>query len=186
LWAVAVLVVFVLQLQAPIVTDLGANSSVGLFVRGEWWRPLSALFLHGDFHHLLGNVVSGCVFFTLVARSFGTWRGWGLALASGLLGNLLTTWFHHPEPFRSLGASTAVFGALGLLTGLGVRFASFGRRGLRPLAAPVGGGLMLLAWLGVGGADVDLLGHFFGFAAGFALGLLAPFAASDRREPSPP
>lgn len=186
LWAVLALAVFCLQLEIPMIVDLGANSTAGLFLRGEWWRPFTSLFLHADFHHLLGNLVGGLTFFTLTARSFGTLRGWGLALLSGVLGNLLTAWFHHPEPFRSVGASTAVFGALGLLTGLGIRFAWFGHRSLRPLVAPVGGGLMLLAWLGAGGPDVDILGHLFGFGAGLVLGFLANGPGSARQTPPNP
>lgn len=185
LWSALLLAVFSLQLQQPILADLGANSSVGLFARGEWWRPFTALFLHADFHHLLGNLAGGCAFFSLAARSLGTWRGWGLAMLSGVLGNLLTAWFHHPAPFRSLGASTAVFGALGLLTGLGLRFARHRHHGLRPLAAPLGGGLMLLAWLGTGGQQVDLLGHLLGFASGLALGLLSPAASAGPAPPRP-
>jgi membrane associated rhomboid family serine protease len=63
-----------------------------------------------------------------------------------------------------------VFGALGLLTGLGIRFAWLGHRQRRPLYAPLGGGVILLAWLGTGGPNTDLLGHLCGFLTGVILG----------------
>jgi hypothetical protein len=71
-----------------------------------------------------------------------------------------------------LGASTAVFGALGVLGGL--RSVS-GMRGMTwREAAPFVAGLMLLALLGAGEEDgpgkIDLGGHFLGFAAGAVLG----------------
>ncbi len=86
---------------------------------GEWWRPFTSLFLHADFNHLLGNVCFGVIFCVLVAHSVGPVLGWVLILASGVMGNILTAGWYYPERFQSVGASTATFGALGILVGLG-------------------------------------------------------------------
>ena len=114
-WVAALFTVFHFQMQDGGVTERFCNSSQGLFEAGEWWRPFTSLFLHGDFEHLIGNVVFGMLFCIFVAQSVGPWFGWALILSSGAIGNFLTAWFYHPEPFQSVGASTATFGALGML-----------------------------------------------------------------------
>ena len=173
LWVLVALLVFLLQDRWPSITALGANSSRGLFADHQWWRPVSSLFLHADFHHLAGNLLAGAVFFTLTSKTFGHLAGWALVFASGITGNTVTAWLHYPAPFRSVGASTAVFGALGLLTAVGAVFAWRGNGGWRAVFAPLAGGLTLLGWLGMGGPDVDVTGHLCGFAAGCLMGLVA-------------
>ena len=130
-------------------------------------------------HHLLGNLLTGIFFSILLARSVGPFTAWGLILGSGALGNALCSWINYPQPVTSLGASTAVFGALGGLTGVGfatsLRLPS-GHSWARVLL-PVIGGIVLLGWLGGGGPDVDILGH----VCGFGVGSLAGWAAGRWR-----
>ncbi len=175
LWVVSLFWIHYLQTQDPAFTQRFCNSSTGLFEHGEWWRPFTSLFLHADLSHLLGNVVFGLVFCLLVAFSVGPWTAWLLILGSGAAGNVFTAWFHHPGDFQSLGASTATFGALGILVGYGALIAWRTRsyRRLRGLIVPLGGGAFLLGWLGQGGPQTDVLGHIFGFLAGVMAGLAA-------------
>lgn len=176
LWMGALILSFIWQQTHPEVTDRFTSSSIGLFTRGEWWRPFSGLFLHADIVHLSGNLLSGLLFGTLVSRSIGAARGWALILASGTLGNVLTSALTWPESFVSLGASTAVFGALGILSGIG--FSSLLQARLQiswaRTTAPIIGGIVLLGLLGGGsaGGNTDVLGHIFGFTAGLVAGLL--------------
>jgi membrane associated rhomboid family serine protease len=144
----------------------------GRMIAGEWWRALTALTLHVDADHLLGNVAFGALFAYFIGRYLGGGVGWIAILAAGALGNLLNGWLQGAD-HRSIGASTAVFGALGLLT------AHTWRRGFPPgtsfrgRVAPLIAGLGLLAYTGTAGENTDLGAHLFGFIAGFALGLLA-------------
>jgi rhomboid protease GluP len=177
IWVFCVLMFFFWQNKDPMFVERAASSSTGLIRDLEWWRPFTALFLHADPQHLIGNILSGLLFGTLVSRSLGPWRGWALILASGTAGNAITSAFTYPESFVSLGASTAVFGALGILSGLG--FAAMLRSRIRlPLAkttAPIIAGIVLLGMMGGGGpgGNTDVLGHIFGFASGLAIGLIA-------------
>lgn len=182
LWVLSLVGVFLLQIRDPAMTRDFSNSSIGLFVEGEWWRPFTALFLHADFEHLAGNVLIGGVFCVFVAQSFGQVRGWLLILASGVLGNIITDSVHFPEPFRSIGASTATFGALGLLVGMGIVLAWHSRsyRKLKPVIVPVAVGLVLLGWFGAGGVDTDVLGHLFGWLSGVVLGALSAWVMSRK------
>jgi membrane associated rhomboid family serine protease len=186
IWAVALIASFVWQIEHPSWTERGCSSSIGLVERGEWWRPVTAMFLHSDTPHLAGNLLGGAFFGTLVARSIGSLRAWPMILASGALGNTFTSLANWPEPFESVGASTAVFGALGILSGLG--FASLLRHRLHltpaRVAAPVLGGVIVLGLMGGGAPDgrTDVLGHVLGFATGlvfgFLTGRLSPAGAS--------
>lgn len=176
IWLLALVACFVWQNNDPSVVERAASSSKDLLGRHEWWRPFTGLFLHADTPHLLGNLLSGLFFGTLVARSIGPWRGWVLILACGTAGNLLTSLLTWPESFVSIGASTAVFGALGILSGIGF-IAMLRQRARLPwarIAAPVLAGVVLLGWLGGGSqsGNTDVLGHVFGFASGLAAGML--------------
>ncbi len=170
------IIAFLYQETSPWLVDRASSSSIGLIENHEWWRPFTALFLHADPPHLIGNLLSGMFFGTLVARSIGPLRGWALILASGTVGNLITSAVAWPDAFVSIGASTAVFGALGILSGLG--FISLRRNRVRMpwirIAAPVLAGIVILGWLGGGtpGGNTDVLGHIFGFGSGLAAGLV--------------
>lgn len=180
-WAVALLAVFLWQGSDLQLADRFCNSSTAL-AAGEWWRPFTSLFLHADAGHLLGNVFLGGIFCIMVAHSIGAWRGWALILAAGTLGNAVNAWLRLPAEFLSLGASTATFGAVGVLVGTAsVRaWRSRSYRELRPVLVPLVIGLVLLGWYGSGGEaapgaenNTDVAGHFAGWASGTLLGAAA-------------
>lgn len=183
-WATILLLVFRQQSQDPTLTDLGASSSIGLITNGEWWRPFTALFLHGDGSHILGNLASGAVFSALVSKSIGPWKGWAMVLLAGTLGNAITSVVTYPESFVSIGASTAVFGALGILSGIGLveNFREELRMPWLRVLAPLLAGLVLLGWLGgaAPGEGVDVFGHVFGFSAGVLLGAACRYFDSTK------
>ena len=176
LWVVCLCATFWLQRDHPALVARGVSSAQGIFGDGEWWRPFTALFLHADRMHLLSNVASGVLFGTWVCRSLGPWLGWALILAAGTLGNTLNAASRLDTAFASLGASTAVFGALGILTGVAIYQVTRDRPGPRSFRylVPLGGGLVLLSWLGVGSDPrTDVAGHVCGFAVGILLGVAA-------------
>lgn len=137
-------------------------------IAGEWWRAVTALTLHADTRHVLGNAIC-CLFFGLtLCRDVGLGVSWCLVLLAGVLGNLATAYLTGPGRV-ALGASTATFGALGLMSVF--QFVRNYRQyhELRSVWnrtwIPLGAGTALLALLGAGpGADV--LGHLCGFVAG--------------------
>lgn len=186
-WALTLLGMFCWQLKDPALVDLLASSSTGLWDRGEWWRPFTALFLHADIPHLAGNVLGGSIFAALVSKAIGPWRAWPLILACGTAGNVLTAWLNYPALFLSIGASSAVFAALGILSGLGIAETLRDRARLpwARITAPVMAGLVLLGWLGSGGpgTHTDVMGHLLGFGSGLAAGMTAG-ALLPGQEPS--
>ena len=163
---------------------LGAGDSTAMLA-GQWWRAVTALTLHADPAHLLGNAACGALFLSLLCRESGIGLGFALCLAAGVLGNVAKVLVQGPG-LHFLGASTAVFGALGALGGMRL----MDRRHKMPLGrtASAWGALMLLAMLGAGseeGGAVDLAGHLFGFTSGILLGLAAGFWVQRRERPGP-
>lgn len=147
---------------------------------GELERCLTALTLHADLLHVLGNAAALGIFATALGRLRGPGTALLLLVVAGGLGNLATALLHGPD-HRSVGASTAVFASVGALGALAVgrrRRAGLGRRlSLVPAAA----GLAILAMLGMA-PGTDLAAHGFGFLAGAGLGALLG-AAGDRPAP---
>lgn len=144
---------------------------------GEYWRLATALSLHADLAHVAANAVVGAVFVTAVCRWLGPGVGGALVLVTGIGGNALNAWVQGAG-HASVGASTAVFGAVGLLGGLGVsRWRRRGARGRRqwiPVAAAIG----LLGMLGTAGERTDLWAHLWGLAVGAGLGVPLGFGVT--------
>lgn len=138
---------------------------------GEWWRAATALTLHADLAHVAANAVTIAIFLGAVARRLGPAVATWLALAAGVAGNVLTALVVRGGHV-SIGASTAVFGALGTLSALQVP--------RRRAWLTLGAGVALLGLLGTG-ARADLLAHLFGFVAGVTEGLSVRRMAPPRR-----
>jgi len=167
-------------------TDQGAASAGRIIQHGEWWRTITALTLHADFAHLAANLAAGLLFAAFLLPVLGTGLTWMSILLGGVLGNYLNAWFYRNEAHHSIGASTAVFSALGILTACQTLFLL--REGRHPrlweIILPVGAGLSLLAWLGQGDAQTDTLAHFWGFVTGCAIGAgMAWFRLKERLTP---
>lgn len=148
---------------------LAGRADAGLILGGEWWRCVTALFLHADAGHLLANAGALAVLASLLARRIGSGLTWGLFVLSGTLGNAVNAWAQAPDHL-SVGASTGVFGLIGVLAG-GAGRAERGSRG-QVLLLALGFGFSLLAMLGAGEERVDLGAHFFGMCCGLPFGLL--------------
>jgi membrane associated rhomboid family serine protease len=150
---------------------LAGEGSAGGIVNGQWWRTVTALTLHADVTHLFGNVVAMGVLGSAVCRLLGPGLGLALLLAAGAGGNLLNAICRDPS-HTAVGASTAIFGGVGILVGLAILRAQAPRR---RRWVPFAAGLALLGFLGTG-EHADLAAHFFGFQVGLGLGLGAAFA----------
>jgi membrane associated rhomboid family serine protease len=137
--------------------------------RGEWWRAVTALTLHLDQEHLLGNVLFGAVAGIAASRLLGPGVAWASILGAAALANYAEILIS-PITHRAVGASTAVFAALGMLSGMAWRQRLTLRERLWYRWAPLIAGICLLTLLGAGSAHVDVLGHGLGFLFGLGVG----------------
>ena len=138
---------------------------------GAWWQVITALTLHADLGHIAANSLFGGVFGYLLARSLGAGVGWLLALFCAGVANLNTALIQ-ADDFRALGASTAVFAALGLVGAYAWQRGYFVSDNRRRRFAPAFAAIAMIAFTGTSGENIDLFGHIFGFAYGFAAGYL--------------
>jgi rhomboid protease GluP len=157
------------------------GASAERIVAGEWWRTITALTLHADAPHVIGNAAASAVLVWAVSHQLGPGVGLWLLLLAGAGGNTLTAVVHGAH-HNSVGASTAMFGAIGILAAR--RAVSTGRRPVaRQLWMVVAASLALFALLGTS-PDADLLAHLFGLLLGGVMGL-ATAPALRRPVPSP-
>ncbi len=144
----------------------------GKVLAGGGWRCVTALTLHVDEGHLASNLLFGVLFGFLAGRTLGGGIAWLSIVSAGAAGNWINAMIQQPD-HRSVGASTAVFAALGILVAVALRPRSSSResrlRRWRPLVA----GVMLLALIGVGGERTDVTAHVTGFFAGLLIGAIS-------------
>jgi rhomboid protease GluP len=147
--------------------------------RTEWWRAITALTLHADPVHLFSNLFFGMLIGAAASRLVGPGVAWFAAVIAGACGNYVDMWIA-PVSHRALGASTAVFAALGLVAGLAWTERLTFRERTWYRWAPLIAGVCLLTLFGAGGEHVDVLGHLLGFAFGVAAGGLCAIARVPR------
>lgn len=147
----------------------------GALLGGEWWRAVTALTLHADLRHLLSNLVFGGFLGYFAARHMGSGLAWAAIVAAGAVGNVANAVLSGAD-HRSIGASTAVFAALGLLAAFTWRRSRAEGMTTRARVAPLVAGVALLAYTGTAGENTDIGAHLTGFLAGLVPGALLAHA----------
>jgi membrane associated rhomboid family serine protease len=143
--------------------------SSSLFIgQGENYRAITALFLHADAGHLLGNLAGILIFGAPFIHLAGFGTGPFMLLLTGTLGNLMTAGLSRTAHL-SIGASTSVMGAAGLLAAFQMtrKPKSLSLDTVIPLIA----GATLVGLLSQG-ERTDVSAHVFGFLNGFLLGFV--------------
>ena len=148
---------------------LGANWYPLNTGEGEWWRLVTAVFLHGGFIHLLFNTWVLIDLVRFCEQVYGAARIVSVYLLTGVAGNLVSLLWYGTH-FHNVGASGALCGLIGLMAVYGL-----GRRGDLGAAAvrrAMGRWLMYIVVLGFLLPGIDNAAHLGGAGAGAALGLV--------------
>ncbi|MDH3626178.1 MAG: rhomboid family intramembrane serine protease [Acidobacteriota bacterium] len=156
------------------------RTEAGSMLAGEGWRAVTALTLHIDGSHLLGNLLFGSILGLLATQALGVGVTWLAIVVGGILGNVANA-FLQPATHSSIGASTAVFAALGLLVALALVHSRHRRVGAWKLG-PLVAGALLLAWTGIGGERTDVLAHVTGLISGLMIGVACGFVPRNQLE----
>jgi len=149
----------------------------GALIRnGEWWRTITALTLHSGARHLAGNIVFGVLFGLMAGRLAGSGVAWfGVVIASAAANFLNVSLLESAH--RAIGASTAVFAALGLVSGYVWRAKLMAQDRWPLRLGPIVGGIALLAYTGTGDENTDIGAHLAGFVCGFLTGMILTLAS---------
>lgn len=140
-----------------------SNGSPAGVAHGEWWRLVTAAFLHYGPLHLLLNMYSLYFAGSILEHVIGRWRFLLLYLGSGIAGSagaLVVT----PNSI-TVGASGAIFGILGALFVLE-------RRGLLHSGGQIAGLIVLNLVFTFAVAGISIGGHIGGLVGGVVLMLL--------------
>lgn len=112
LWLSLICIIsFIMQNLIPRFTEFFILNNRALYLK-EYWRFLSAIFLHGDIIHLFYNLFALLLFGFSLEKLIGSRRFLIVFLLSGILANLIAVNFYE----SSLGASGAIYGVMGSLT----------------------------------------------------------------------
>lgn len=158
------------SMHSPINWLKTGRFSADAILQGEFWRTITALTLHLDDAHLLSNFFGLLVFVGGVNYFAGFGVAWFLVLFSGGVGNLANALFYQTAHY-AVGASTAVFSAVGLVSVFAIKQYHKKRRLRGRYLVPFMAGFGLFAMLGTN-PETDVMAHLFGFLAGAVSGLI--------------
>ena len=131
--------------------------------RGQVWRLVTGLTLHGGLFHLAANCAALWAMGPFLESRLGPWRYLLVLLASGVFVSVLSV-IHYPDADFGVGASLAIYGALAVLAILLVRDPQL----LQELSWP-GKIYLLLYVLSNVVMPGSIYAHSFGFLAGAGL-----------------
>lgn len=145
---------------------LGESLPLG-FILGthQYWRWVTACFLHGGLLHIGFNMWALYDIGPLVESFFGGAKFFTIYLVTGICGYILSGYFG----YTSLGASGAILGLLGAMLAYGIRrsHTAAGRQ-LRNVASRWAIYILIFSFL----PGVDIFAHIGGFCSGFLLAMV--------------
>lgn len=178
IWCIWLTLVFwISTVRWPAVRDVAQMHSAAVEA-GEWWRLFTAVHMHGDVAHLLANVTTGFLLWGLVMAGYGPAVGLLAAYLCGVLGNVAGLVLY-AEPYRGLGASGMVMGALGLLTAHAMVTGRVDATPMRMLVRAALAGVLLFVILGTDPSS-DVVAHLGGFVAGVLIGTILSWVSRGR------
>jgi membrane associated rhomboid family serine protease len=142
---------------------------------GDWWRIVTAGFLHAGLVHLGFNMFALFILGTLLEPGIGTPRFlavYFISLLAGSFGALLLS----PDAV-TVGASGAIFGLMS------AAFIIARHRGIEQLAGQIGVFILINLAFTVGASHISIGGHLGGLVGGALAALLIVFAERRARRP---
>ena len=142
---------------------------------GDWWRIVTAAFLHAGVVHIAFNMFALFILGTMLEPGIGTPRFLGVyfvSLLAGSFGALLLS----PNEF-TVGASGAIFGLMS------AAFIIARHRGLEQLASQIGFFVIINLIFTFGVAQISVGGHLGGLIGGALAALLITFSERRARRP---
>jgi rhomboid protease GluP len=148
---------------SPIAEDLLGIEFPAAVNQGEWWRLITAGFLHGGLLHIAMNSWSLFILVTEVEQFYGTSR----LIVAYVMSTFLGFYFAYRVGTPALGASAAAFGMFGIMLAMGLRERA------NPLVQAIR--THYAQWLVIGlvlslAPGISLAAHLGGLLGGFVIG----------------
>ena len=158
------------DMDVQILVEMGALFGPFTVLKGEWWRLLSAMFLHGGMTHLLMNMFSLYIVGRGAETYFDTRSYLSIYFFSGIIGGL-TSLYMHPVSV-GVGASGAIFGVFGALAGFFMahreRIASHSKAFMKDFGVII----LINLVIGLSIPAIDVSAHVGGLVIGFLGGYM--------------
>ena len=171
---IANIIVFIIcMMSGNFLYDSGMLVAARIFGYGEYYRLVTAMFLHAGIQHIFGNMLILAYIGSVMERSIGHWQFGLLYFASGICGNIVSIVYEQVMGYTwySLGASGAVFGVMGAM----LLFILYNRSNLKKGSTLVGRAAFMVAYslyVGFASPDTNNIAHIGGLLTGILIGLL--------------
>jgi rhomboid protease GluP len=146
---------------------LGLSSPYGIYVQHQWYRLITAMFLHGGLIHIGFNMMALMQLGPALEELYGSSRYFFLYIFTGAFGFLVSSFLGT----NSLGASGGLLGLVGAMLAVTTKRGGAYMRELRSRLISSVVYLFVLGFLGMG---IDNKAHVAGLASGFLLGKIFP------------
>jgi membrane associated rhomboid family serine protease len=174
------LAVFALMLLTGSLTSVTTLKRFGALTNplpaSQWWRLITAMFVHLGFAHIAFNMLALLIFGGPIENRYGKWRYLMLYLGAGVLGS--ATSLAYSNAALSAGASGAIFGVIG--AGLAMVLWNREKPGMRQ---QLRSWIFLIAinlFIGIETPGIDLHAHIGGVLGGFVIASALELAARQR------
>ena len=166
----------------------GANNRIDVLVEGQYYRLLTAMFMHGGIAHIVFNMYALWAIGQMVEGFFGHVRYLLVYFLGGVLGSIASVVFNGPN-VTSVGASGAVFAVFGaqmvFLYNHRKLFGEMARQQLRQLIVigAINFAFGIASTFSSDGVNIDNWGHLGGLVGGLVIAyLFGPVFLLERRE----
>ncbi len=172
------------SVNGEVLARLGARETISLLFHQEWWRIVTAIFLHANLLHIGMNTWAFLDLGPPLEELYGSARYLFLYVATGIIGYVFSTAVDIAlrRPGASVGASGAIMGLLGLYLAVsgrrgGAYFQSIRRQMLQWVVIIFAFGFLM--------GGIDNAAHLGGLASGYLFGRIfadrEPADAIERR-----
>lgn len=171
--------VFILELAGGLTgrTLVRYGAMISPLPRAQWWRMITAMFVHVSLLHVLFNMFALILFSGTIEMRYGKLRFLGLYVGAGALGSAMS--LAYTGAGLSAGASGAVFGIMGAFLAIAVRHRSSAAMRGQMQSWILLIGLNLL--FSISYPNVDLHAHLGGLIGGFVIGIALELSAGNSR-----
>ena len=185
---------FISGTDFPVLLNFGAKLNALIFQQTEWFRVVTAIFLHIGILHLALNSYMLWNVGPTIERLFGASRFFIIYLFSGIAGGIGSVFsdYYFKSDGVGAGASGALFGLVGVSLAVSYKYRSKLPEGFRKVLGP---GMIQVVAINLiygfmnnasasRGSKIGNAAHIFGLLGGGILGLTIPILETDEKEKS--